>query len=246
MQDDTNRFLAERAERVAANATREPLRSSARRFLLDSLDARYSYNFSWMGLPVIQYPQDLVALQEVIWETRPDCIIETGVARGGSLLFFASMLELLGGNGVVVGIDIDIRAHNRWRILAAPLAHRIRLVEGSSTDDSTIAAARAHVEGRRRVMVCLDSNHTHEHVLGELRSFGPLVSPGCYCVVFDTVVETMQAGSFPDRPWDVGNNPMTAVRAFLAEDGNFEVDRAVEDKLLVTAAPGGWLRRRLG
>lgn len=244
MQDDTDRFHAERAARIAANATREPLQSSARRFLLDSLDAQYSYNFSWMGLPIIQYPQDLLALQEIIWETRPDCIVETGVARGGSLLFFASMLELLGGNGVVVGVDVDIRAHNRRRILASPLAHRIRLVEGSSIDDATIAAVRAHLEGRSRVMVSLDSNHSHEHVLGELRCYGPLVTPGCYCVVFDTVVETMQPGSFSNRSWDVGNNPMTAVRAYLAEDANFEVDRAVEDKLLVTVAPGGWLRRK--
>lgn len=241
--DDHNQFMAERTARIESYGANRPFQESANRFLLDSLEEGYSYNFSWMGLPVIQYPQDLTALQEIIFETKPDLIIETGVARGGSIAFFASMLELLGGNGIVVGIDIDIRAHNRKRIMEHPMNHRIRLIEASSVENSTLEQVKQFTEGKKRIMVSLDSNHTHEHVLRELNLYAPLVTEGCYCVVFDTVVEVMPEGSFPDRPWDKGNNPMTAVKEFLEGNSGFTVDTAIEQKLLITAAPHGWLKR---
>jgi len=241
--DDHNEFLEQRSSRIASFAHNAPLSGKAADFLVESLHSNYSYNFSWMGLPVIQYPQDLVALQEIIFATKPDLIIETGVARGGSLAFFASMLELLGGNGIVVGVDIDIRAHNRVRIMEHPLNHRIRLVEGSSLESSTVATVKTFVEGRKRIMVSLDSNHTHDHVLQELNLYAPLVTQGCYCIVFDTIVEIMPEGSYSDRPWGKGNNPMTAVQAYLAINNSFVVDTEIENKLLITAAPSGYLKR---
>lgn len=242
--DDTKQFLQERKARIKGYARNKDLQESGSGFLLESLKHGYSYNFDWLGLPIIQYPQDIVALQEIVWRTKPDLIVETGVARGGSLLLYASLLEMIQGNGVVVGIDIDIRKHNRRRILEHQCSHRIRLLEGSSIEQGTIEALKVLAEGKKRIMVSLDSNHTHDHVSQELALYSLLVTPGCYCVVFDTVVERMPAGSFPDRPWDKGNNPATAVEQFLRVNDAFVVDREIERKLLVTAAPGGYLRRR--
>lgn len=242
--DDTSQFLQERSERIASYAGKNDLFRSGQHFLLESLREDYSYNFNWMGLPIIQYPQDIVALQEIVWETKPDLIIETGVARGGSVLLFASLLELVGGNGVVVGIDIDIRKHNRKRIVEHALSHRIRLIEGSSIAPETVEHLEHFIEGKKRIMVSLDSNHSHSHVLKELEMYTPYVTSGCYCVVFDTVIEDMPAGSFPDRPWDKGDNPKTAVRLFLEKNDHFFIDKELEQKLLVTAAPSGYLKRR--
>lgn len=203
---------------------------------------KYAYNFRWMGRPIIQLPQDMLAMQEIIWATRPDLIIETGVAHGGSVLYYASLLELI-GHGEVVGIDIDIRAHNRESIKAHPMSRRLRLIEGSSIDPKIIAQVHALAAGKT-VLVVLDSNHTHEHVLSELCAYAPLVSAGGYCVVMDTLVEDMPAAlSNPDRPWGVGNNPKTAVQAFLQENTNFEVDADIDAKLLISVAPSGYLRR---
>jgi cephalosporin hydroxylase len=203
---------------------------------------KYSYNFSWMGRPIIQYPQDIVAMQEIIWEVKPDLIIETGIAHGGSLIFHASMLELLGNEGLVVGIDIDIRAHNRVEIEKHPMFKHIRMIEGSSIDEAIVSQVRALAQGRQRVLVSLDSNHTHEHVLRELEYYSPFVTKGSYLIVFDTVIEDMPAGSFPDRPWDIGNNPKTAVREFLKSNDRFVIDEQVSNKLLLTVAPSGYLR----
>ena len=203
---------------------------------------RYAYNFTWMGRPLIQFPQDMVAMQEIIWATQPDLIIETGVAHGGSLVYYASLLELVGGNGRVVGVDIDIRSHNRRAIEASPMFHRIDLVEGSSVDLATVERVQSFVEGRERVMVVLDSNHTHDHVLEELRLYSPLVTAGNYLVVFDTLIEDMPDEFFHDRPWGVGNNPKTAVTAFLQENRRFVVDADIEAKLMLTVAPGGYLQ----
>jgi cephalosporin hydroxylase len=225
--------------RMAADAE---LAAGARDLFNRSCRYRYSYNFSWLGRPIIQYPQDLVAMQEVVWQVRPELIIETGVAHGGSLVFYASLLELLGGTGQVVGIDIEIRPHNRTAIEAHPLARRITLVEGSSVDPQIAARIGGLAHGRRPVLVVLDSNHTHDHVLRELELYAPLVTPGSYLVVFDTVVEEMPVDFFPDRPWGPGNNPRTAVRAFLEQSQRFVVDRELSDKLLLTVAPGGYLK----
>lgn len=217
------------------------LREQSNAWLLNTLPHRYSYNFRWMGRPLIQYPQDMIAMQEILWDVRPDLIIETGIAHGGSLVYYASLCELM-GHGHVLGIDIDIRSHNREAIEAHPMFKRITLIQGSSTAPEVISEATQAAIGKK-VLVVLDSNHTHAHVLAELVAYAPLVSFGSYCVVFDTVIEDLPAGLYPDRPWDVGDNPKTAVREFLAGHPDFVVDEELEAKLLITVAPGGYLRR---
>jgi cephalosporin hydroxylase len=202
----------------------------------------YSYVWTWLGLPIIQMPTDVVALQEVVWATRPTVIVETGVARGGSVIFFASLLQLL-GEGEVIGIDIDIRAHNRSAIEEHALSHRVQLVEGSSVDEGVVARIRDRIPGDARVMVILDSNHTHEHVLRELELYGGLVTPGQFLVVADTIVESLPPQTHRPRPWGPGDNPHTAVEAFLAAGSAFERDPYFNGKLLMTSSPGGYLRR---
>jgi len=209
---------------------------------------KYSYHFSWLGRPIIQYPQDLIAMQEIIWRVQPDLIIETGIAHGGSLIFYASMLEVnaaCGGSreAEVIGVDIEIRPHNRAAILAHPMNRQITMIEGSSVSPDTIAQVKARAVGKKRILVCLDSNHTHAHVLAELEAYAPLVSAGSYCVVFDTIIQDMPAEMFPDRPWGPGNNPKTAVWEYLKTHPEFEIDRSFEHKLLITVAPDGYLRR---
>lgn len=237
-------FRQEVRERIDANGRDEEFQLLGRRWMEESLSRQYVYNFSWLGRPIIQTPQDIVALQEIIWAVKPDLIVETGIAHGGSLIFSASMLEICGiPEGRVVGIDIDIREHNRKEIEAHPMFRRITLIQGSSIDEDIAAQVREIARDHSRVMVILDSNHTHEHVARELELYSPLVSVGSYLVVFDTFVEDMPPGFFADRPWDVGNNPKTAVREFLERHRDFELDRSIEDKIVVTAAPNGFLRR---
>ncbi len=265
-----NSFQQEMKARIEANAGDERLQSDARALLLSSIAAKYSYNFTWLSRPVIQYPQDMVAMQELIWQVKPDLIVETGIAHGGSLILSASMLALLdyceavaAGTALdpratrrrVLGIDIDIRPHNRAAIEAHPMAHRIDMIQGSSIAPEIIAQVRGIAQGYERILVCLDSNHTHEHVLAELEAYAPLVSQDSYCVVFDTVVEDLPDEMFPDRPWGKGDNPKTAVREYLrrigkegrkAMDGSplgFEIDKMIESKLLLTVAPDGYLKR---
>ncbi len=211
-------------------------------WVLHSARLRYTYRFSWMGRPIIQFPQDVFAVQEIIWNVRPELIIETGIAHGGSLVFNASMLELLGGDGEVLGIDIDIRAHNREAIENHPMFKRITMIEGSSIDPGVAEQVRKIAQGKQRVLVLLDSNHTHDHVLEELRLYSPLVTKDSYLVVFDTIVEDMPEDAFPDRPWGRGNNPKTAVHAFLSTTDRFVVDKEIEDKLMITVAPEGFLK----
>jgi cephalosporin hydroxylase len=208
----------------------------------------YSYNFTWMGRPIIQFPQDIIAMQEIIWQVQPDLIIETGIAHGGSLIFSASMLELnaaCGGpkDAEVLGIDIDIRSHNRTAIENHPMFKRISMIEGSSIASEVIAQVHEKAKGKQRVLVILDSNHTHEHVLAELNAYAQLATIGSYCVVFDTVVEDMPADFFPDRPWGPGNNPKTAVWEYLKNHPKFEIDKSIQHKLLITVAPDGYLKR---
>jgi cephalosporin hydroxylase len=218
------------------------LRTHAREVFNRACQYRYSYNFSWFGIPIIQFPEDIVAVQELIWKVRPDVIIETGVAHGGSLLLSASILQVLGGDSFVIGIDVDIREHNRRRLEQHPLAPRLRLIEGSSTSDEVITNVRGLVGNHLNVMVFLDSNHTHDHVRQELDLYSPLVRKGSYVVVFDTVIEHMPPDSFPDRPWGLGNSPMTAVREFLSRNKRFEVDTEIDSKLLLSVAPNGYLK----
>lgn len=241
-------FEAEVAQRVAANETNLTLKKDAQNLMNSSIRAGYSYNFSWMGRPVIQYPQDLVAMQEIIWRVQPDLIIETGIAHGGSLIFSAAMLELnaaCGGpaDAKVLGLDIDIRAHNRQAIEAHPMSRRISMIEGSSTEPEVIEQVRRFASGKKSVLVCLDSNHTHAHVLAELEAYAPLATVGSYCVVFDTIVEDLPKEMYPDRPWGPGDNPKTAVHEYLKTHPEFEIDRAVDNKLMISVAPDGYLKR---
>ena len=203
---------------------------------------RYSYNFTWMGRPIIQFPQDIVALQEIVWAVKPDLIVETGIAHGGSLIFSASLLELIGGAGEVIGIDIDIRPHNRREIESHPLFKRITLLEGSSIDDAIAARVAERARGKKRPLVILDSNHSHEHVRRELDIYSPLVRKGSYLVVCDTVIEDMPAELCDGRPWGKGDNPKTAVHEFLGRNRRFAIDREIQDKLLLTVAPDGYLK----
>jgi len=224
------------------------LKSSAKDFMVESVHAKYSFNFSWMGRPIIQYPQDLVATQEIIWQIKPDLIVETGVAHGGSAVFFASLLELnahAGGpkDAEVWCVEIDLRSHNREALVAHPMYPRVRVFDGSSLDADIVATIARKASSCERVLVVLDSNHTHEHVLGELRLYSPLVTVGSYCVVFDTVIEDLEGVEFTDRPWGKGNNPKTAVAEFLRSNDDFVVDSSIDEKLLISAAPGGYLKR---
>jgi len=241
-------FEQEVNERVVANDKNPNLRSDAAAFMKSSLDAQYSYNFSWLGRPIIQYPQDLVALQEIIWRVQPDLIIETGIAHGGSLIFSASMLELnaaCGGtpDAEVLGVDIDIRAHNRSAIEAHPLFKRISLIQGSSVAPDVVEQVKNKAAGKKRILLFLDSNHTHEHVLNELEAYAQLTSVGSYCVVFDTIVEDTSEQCPSDRPWGKGNNPKTAVCQYLKTHSEFEIDKYIDNKLLISVAPDGFLKR---
>lgn len=222
--------------------------NSAIGFMLDSARHKYTYNFSWLGRPIIQYPQDMVAMQELIWKVQPDLIIETGIAHGGSLIFSASMLELnalCGGpqDAEVLGLDIDIRTHNREAIEAHPMFKRISMIQGSSIAPEIIEQVKVKAADRRKILVCLDSNHTHNHVLSELEAYAPLTSVGSYCVVFDTLIEDLPDDMFSDRPWGPGNNPKTAVWEYLKTHPEFAIDKSIQHKLLITVAPDGYLKR---
>jgi cephalosporin hydroxylase len=203
---------------------------------------KYTYQFTWMGIPIIQFPQDMVAMQELIWQIRPDIIVETGIAHGGSLVYYASLLELIGGDGIVLGVDVDIREHNRVKIENHPMAKRIKMIQGSSIASETIEKVRSVVQGKKRVLVALDSNHTHEHVLKELMLYSPLVTKDSYLVVFDTVVEDMPKEAFPNRPWGPGDNPKTAVWEFVKSNDRFVIDKSIENKVMITVAPDGYLK----
>jgi cephalosporin hydroxylase len=254
--------------RILGNKKNSALTADARQFMRTSIQSMYSYNFSCLGRPIIQYPQDMVAIQELIWQIKPDLIIETGIAHGGSLILSASLLALIdycdavsSGKPLdpkatrrrVLGIDIDIRDHNRTAIELHPLSHRIDMIQGSSIDPEIVAKVHEAAARHEKVLIILDSNHTHDHVLAELKAYAPLTSRESYCVVFDTVVEDLPDQMYPDRPWSKGNNPKTAVHEYLrsmkgrlAMDGTpleFEIDTAIESKLLITVAPDGYLRR---
>lgn len=225
--------------RMGADAT---LKEMGLAWGLRAAEYKYTYNFRWMGRPIIQLPQDLMALQEIIWEVQPDLIVETGIAHGGSLVFHASMLKLLGGDRRVLGIDVEIREHNRREIEAHPMYDLIEMIEGSSVDSDIVAQVHDYAASYERVLVCLDSNHTHEHVLSELHQYSALVSSGSYLIVFDTTIDDMPEEYFADRAWGPGNNPRTAVAEFLASNDRFEIDREIESKIALTVASGGYLR----
>ena len=237
-------FKKQKEDNILLQGSNEKLKSTASAFMNASISSRYSYNFTWLGRPIIQYPQDMIAMQEIIWDIKPDLIIETGIAHGGSLIFYASILELI-GKGEVLGIDIDIRDHNRKEIESHPMFKRIKMIQGSSIDPAIVAEAKKHTEGKKTILVTLDSNHTHEHVLAELNMYSLFVSLNSYMVVYDTIVEKLPEDHLPGliRPWGIGDNPWTALNSFIGENPQFEIDHTINNKLLISVAPDGYLKR---
>lgn len=254
MIDMQNEALA----RLKNNGDNQLLIEAARIFTRESFAAKYSYNFTFLGRPIIQYPQDIIAMQELIWRVKPDLIIETGIAHGGSLIMSASSLALLdlceaiesgqsinpqGSNRLVLGIDVDIRQHNREAIEAHPLGCRIQMIQGSSVSPNVVTEVKNIARNYKKILVCLDSNHSYPHVLEELKVYAPLTSIGSYCVVFDTIVEDLPESLCRDRPWGPGNSPATAVREFLQNNSEFKVDILIDKKNLISMSPGGYLQR---
>jgi len=245
MEKSTNpieEFKKERINRIKKNETNRGLIRSANEFMKESIISNYSYNFSWMGIPIIQYPQDMMSIQEIVWRIKPDLIIETGIAHGGSLVYYASLLEMI-GNGEVLGIDIDIRKHNKKAIEEHPMFKRITMIEGSSVSKEVIEKVKNLAKDKKKVLICLDSNHTHNHVLEELKLYSSLVTKGSYLIVYDTVIEDFPEECSKGRPWGKGRNPKTAVIEFLKINGDFIVDKDIQNKLLITVAPGGYLKK---
>ena len=243
LKNPIQKFNLERKKRIQNNANNQILQEASQLFCYETIKSKYSYNFTWLGRPIIQYPQDIFAMQEIIWKVKPDIIIETGIAHGGSLIFYASLLELIGEEGLVIGIDIDIREHNRLEIEKNPMFKRIKMIEGSSTDEIIVEQVKKIAASKKKIMVALDSLHTHEHVFKELVFYSPLVTKDSYLVVFDTIIEDVPEDFFPDHPWGKGNNPKTAVREFLKINDRFVVDKEIENKLVLTVSPNGYLRK---
>jgi cephalosporin hydroxylase len=242
--NELEKFYSNREENIAKQGKDKNLVDLGLKFLVDTAETKYSYGFSWMGRPIIAYPQDMIAMQELIWEIKPDLIIETGIAHGGSLVYYASLLELIGGDGFVLGLDIDIRKHNKDLIESHPMSKRIQMIEGDSTSTEIANQVYEIAKNKKTIMVCLDSNHTHDHVLKELELYADLTTIGSYCVVFDTVVEDMPKDwNWGERSWGVGNNPKTAVFEYLKTNNNFEIDKSIDNKILISVAPDGFLKR---
>lgn len=251
-------FAKERADRLSEFGADKAFKQQALDWVASSMNRKYIYNFDWLGRPIIQYPEDIVSVQDLIWTTRPDVVVETGIAHGGSVILSASMLAMLdycdaveSGSILdpskpkrkVIGIDIDIRPHNRDLIEKHPMANRLVMIEGSSVAKETVAQVQKHVDGAKSVLVFLDSMHTHDHVLAELEAYAPMVTKGSYCVVFDTIVEDLPKGYFVDRPWNPGNSPKSALLQYLKAHPEFEIDAAMHNKLMITAVPHGHLKR---
>lgn len=256
--NEVDKFEAEVAENIRGLVDDKDVQALSRVWVREISPHKYAYNFRWLGRPAIQFPQDQIGLQELIWQIRPDLIIETGIAHGGSLVFSASMLALLDmadaieagvtidpkiSKRKVLGLDIDIRAHNREAIEAHPMASRIQMIQSSSIDPEVISQVHKIAKDYNKVLVCLDSNHTHDHVLAELEAYASLTSVGSYCIVYDTIVEDMPDDMFMNRPWGKSNNPKTAVWEYLKTHSEFEIDKSIESKLLITVAPDGYLKR---
>lgn len=239
--NDIEQFEAEVKNNISLQAEDNEFKELTNKWIETSSQYKYTYNFKWMGRPIIQFPQDIIAMQEIIWEVKPDLIIETGIAHGGSIIYYASLLELV-GKGQVLGIDIDIREHNRLEIEKHPMFKRIQMIEGSSIEEDTINQVKQFSKNKERVIVILDSNHTHDHVKRELELYSSLVGKGSYLVVFDTAIEDMPNEFYKERPWGKGNNPKTAVNEFLSKNDRFIIDKSIENKLSITVAPSGYLK----
>jgi cephalosporin hydroxylase len=240
--DPIQQFKEERAKDIKAMGADTELRKKSVDWMIRADKYKYTYNYSWMGRPIIKFPNDILVMQEIIWDIKPDFIVETGIAHGGSIIFSASMLELIGGQGQVIAVDIDIREHNRKEIEKHPMMKRITMIEGSSIDPVIVDSIREKVKGKK-VLVALDSLHTHDHVLRELQMYWDMVSVGSYIVCPDTFIEFFPKGYYSNRPWDVGDNPMTAVKAFLKENDRFVIDKDIDNKLMITEGFDGYLKR---
>jgi len=236
-------FKLERALDIKKMSEDDELKELSIEWMIKADKYKYTYNFSWLGRPIIKFPNDIVIMQEIIWDVKPDLIIETGIAHGGSIIFSASMLELIGKDGLVVAVDIDIREHNKKEIENHPQSKRIKMFEGDSVSEEIVSKVREIARSRKQVMVCLDSLHTHKHVLKEMELYSPLVTVGSYMILPDTFIEYFPKGYYKDRPWDVGNNTMTAIREFLSKNDNFIIDKEKSDKLMITEAFDGYLKR---
>lgn len=258
MVNELDKFKKEVIENIKNLGNDRDLQSLSNIWMREVGRYNWSYNFRWLGRPAIQLPNDTWAMQELIWLIKPDLIIETGIAHGGSLIYNASMLALLDicdaidkkekidpseSNRLVLGIDIDIREHNRKEIESHPMFSRIQMIEGSSTDQNVVDRVKSIASNYKTIMLCLDSNHTHDHVLKELECYAPLVTSGSYCVVLDTIIDDLPEDLFSDRPWAPGNNPKTAVREYLSKHPEFQIDTDIQHKLLITVAPDGYLKK---
>jgi cephalosporin hydroxylase len=230
--------------RAAAMAADPEVIAAVRTLNAKAFEYRYYLNFRWLGRPIVQYPQDIVALQEIVWDTRPTLIVETGVAHGGSLILYASLLQLMNLPGDVVGVEIELRPHNEKAIFEHPLSERIRVVKGSSTDPDVVAQVAEIASRHERVMIVLDSFHSHDHVAAELNAYAPLVTPGNYLIVMGTAVGDLPASLDIQRAWNHERNPKSALDEWLARGQPFDVDRGLTDRLILSDGPGGYLRRR--
>ena len=235
-------FEKRNKELIKLMSNDKKIQNISREWFNNVFNYEYSYHFSWLGRPIIQFPQDMIAIQELIWKIKPDLIIETGIAHGGSLIFSASILEMI-GKGEVIGIDIDIRKHNKKLIEKHPMFKRIKMIEGSSVDKSIINKIHKLAKNKKKILVLLDSKHTEKHVLKELKAYSKVVTKGSYIVVFDTIIEdTDSKKASENRPWGIGNNPKTAVWKFLEKNKRFKIDKFIERKLLITSCPDGYLK----
>ena len=249
MTDDKNKKILSRDEfrtllnEEAAKMNRDAsLSGEAKKVLSDADHYHWVHQTSWMGEPILNLPQDMFAMQEIIYRTRPDFIVESGVAWGGSLLFYSTLMEILGGK-LIIGIDVFIPDDLKERIGShEKLSKRIRWINDSSTSEETLSKVKEIVGDSRKVLVFLDSDHTHEHVLTELNLYAPLIGKGQYIICGDTIVEDVPEQKHRPRAWGPGNNPKTALMSFLDQNDRFEVDQNLENKLLFTCNPGGYLK----
>ena len=244
MDKKISEFFSQRNKDIEDMASDSHLRDLSLQWMVESDRYKYTYNFTWMGRPVIKYPSDMIVQQELMWNLRPDLIIETGVAHGGSIIYSASMMKMMGITGSVIGIDIDIRDHNRKEIENHPMYDAIHLYEGDSTDTEIVQKVQKHVDKANTVLVILDSLHTHEHVLKELTLYSKFVSKHSYIILRDTFIEFFPKGYYSrNRPWDVGNNPYTAMHEFLKNNSSFMIDKMLSSKAVITETIDGYLKR---
>ena len=241
--NEDREFTIRNQKKIKRMKKDEEFKRISKKWFVKSVEHEYSYHFTWLGRPIIQYPQDILAMQEIIWKVKPDVIIETGIARGGSLILSASILELI-GKGQVIGIDIDLRKKNKTAIKKHSLSKRIKIVEGSSIDPLVAQKVKRMVGRKKKIVVFLDSNHTYEHVAKELEIYSQFVTKGSYLVVFDTVIDDLPEANSSGRVkrlWGKKNNPKIAVKEFLENNKRFKIDEILDAKLMLSAGPSGYL-----